>query len=67
MPPVRDFTLRRWWSQPRAGTRSHFPVTVGLVKTIKSLWNTYRRLRKSLVSVLKSGYERVDKYVYLTQ
>ena len=68
VPPVRDSTLRRWWSQPRAGTRSHFPVTVGLVKTIKSLWNTYSRLRKRclLVSVLKSGYERVDKYVYLT-
>ena len=69
VPPVKDSTLRRWWSQPRAETRSHFPVTVGLVKMIKSLWNTSSRLRKRclLVSVLKSGYERGDKYVYLTR
>ena len=68
VPPVKDSTLRRWWSQPRAGTRSHFPVTVGLVKTIKSLWNTYSRLRERclLVSVLKSDYEHVDKCVYVT-
>ena len=68
VPPVRDSTLRKWWSQPRAGTRSHFRVTVGLVKTIKSLWNTYSRLRKRclLVSVLKSDYEHVDKCVYST-